>query len=180
MTMHSPRPVGTAEDAPKKLFDLPAERLVLTGFRCCLAGYQHGSIECWEVAWNEFARELGTAGARRVFGDVLFWARAVRGTSRRPISCYPYCCRHVCRDECMALSVISALQHGRPDLARVATYHLTQADRSDELTAAAASADALAVSLMEEGRRLMPVTADVITSIADHQSGPSGGAVPVH
>ena len=180
MTMHSPRPAGNADDAPKKLFDLPAERLVLTGFRCCLAGYQHGSIECWEVAWNEFSRELGTTGARRVFGDVLFWARAVRGASRRRIDCYPYCCRQVCRDECMALSVISALQHDQPDLARIATYHLTQADRSDEVTAAAASADALAASLMDEGRILMPVTADVITSIADHRAGAGGTAASMH
>ena len=59
----------------------------------------------------------GAYHARRAFGDLQYWVWAVRNSTERPIGCYPHCCRWVCRDECMALSVVSALQHGAGDVA---------------------------------------------------------------
>ena len=106
--------------ADERLLDRPAERLVVTGFRCWMAGYEYGNIECWEVAWNEYARELGAAGARRAFGDLQYWIRTIRDAAHRNIECFPYCCNCVCRDECIALSIISALQNGNRGLARMA------------------------------------------------------------
>ena len=161
---------GAAAEAPQRLLDRPAERLVVTGFRCWMAGYEYGSIECWEVAWNAFATDLGTSGARRAFGDLQYFVRAIRQESCRTIECFPYCCNCVCRDECMALSIISALQKGDADLARTAAHYLTGATRSVSLDAVIEAAAAFAGALTQADRHLVQVTPGVVETIANHDT----------
>ena len=165
---------------PERLLERPAERLVVTGFRCWMAGYEHGSIECWEVAWNEYARELGAVGARRAFGDLQYWIRTIRDAAQRNIECFPYCCNCVCRDECMALSIISALQEGKRDLARTAAYHLTGAPHSVLINSVTDAAEEFAGALLEADKRLIPVTASVVDSIANHNTDPRENAWIMH
>ena len=58
MTDMSFRPAGLA------FADGDAEHLVVEGLRRWIAGYQTGSIACWELAWNLYAAKLGVARAR--------------------------------------------------------------------------------------------------------------------
>lgn len=164
----------------ERLLDRPAERLVVVGFRCWMAGYEYGSIECWEVAWNEYAGDLGAARARRAFGDLQYWIRATRDASQRTIACFPHCCRCVCRDECMALSVIAALQMGDARLARTAAHHLTGARQTHEIDAMLEAGAAFAAALIEADRRLLPITRAVVDAIAAHDADLSRTARAVH
>lgn len=159
----------TAE-APSRLLNRPAERLVVTGFRCWMAGYEYGSIECWEVAWNAFAADLGTSGARQAFGDLQYFVRSIRQASCRTIECFPYCCNCVCRDECMALSIISALQQGDRDLARTAAHYLTGATQSASIDSVVDAAAQFAAALETAERRLVHVTPGVVETIANYQT----------
>ncbi len=161
---------GHTAEAPARLLDRPAERLVVTGFRCWMAGYEYGSIECWEVAWNAFAKDLGTSGARRAFGDLQYWVRSIRAATCRTIECFPYCCNCVCRDECMALSIISALQQGDRDLARTAAHYLTGATQSASIDAVIEAAAEFSGALSAADRRLIEVTPGVIETIANHHT----------
>lgn len=164
----------------ERLLDRPAERLVVVGFRSWMAGYEHGSIECWEVAWNAFAGDLGAVRARRAFGDLQYWIRTIRDATRRTIECFPHCCRCVCRDECMALSVVSALQMGDRTLARAAAVHLTEASHAHEIDLMLEAGAAFASALVEAERRLLPVTRAVVDTIANHTAEPRPGDRLIH
>ena len=83
------------------LFTRSAERLVLTGLRCWMPGYEHGDIQCWETAWRQYSSALGARNGRLLLSELQYWVRVLRDVSARQISFYPYCCRHVCADECI-------------------------------------------------------------------------------
>ena len=87
------------------------ERLVGIGFRCWLAGYQTGDIGCWELAWNTFAGELGSARAKPAITELSCWVRDIKDSAQRRIEVFPGPCATFCRDECMAVSMIAAGQH---------------------------------------------------------------------
>jgi hypothetical protein len=93
-------------------------RLVGNGFRCWLAGYQTGDIAPWELAMSEYERELGPNRARVAIGDLGFWCRTMWMSSARKIEVYPPSCKVFCRDECLAIGMVGALQYQRADLAR--------------------------------------------------------------
>ena len=172
--------VASSGTSAAALLDLCPERLVVVGFRSWMAGYEHGSIECWEVAWNLYAGELEPYHARRAFGDLQYWVRAVRNSSERPIGCFPHCCRRVCRDECMALSVVSALQHGARDVARTAAHYLTGSRSSDAVTTVTAAAAAFSASLLDAGQKLTEVTPSVVETIATYDNKVMTGAAVTH
>ncbi len=93
-------------------------RLVGDGFRCWLAGYQTGDIAPWEIAMSEYEDKLGADHARVAIGDLGFWCRAMWMCRARNIEVFPPPCRIFCRDECLAIGMIGALQYQRADLAR--------------------------------------------------------------
>jgi hypothetical protein len=39
--------------------DRQPERLVVTGYRCCMAGYDFLDVACWEAAWASYIGEVG-------------------------------------------------------------------------------------------------------------------------
>jgi len=158
--------------AGEGLLDRSAERLVVVGFRCWMAGYEYDSIACWEVAWNTYASELGATDARRAFSGLQYWVRSVRQATHRTIRCFPHCCGRVCRDECMALSLVSALQEDNNDLARTATYYLTETPQSDQISSVTDAAGEFASALLAVGRRLIPVTTTIVESIANYHAEP--------
>lgn len=104
----------------------PVERLVLVGFRCWYAGYETGDLNFWEMAWNEYARELGPKAARPVVAELSKWVRAVRGAACRDIGYMPFNCTDCSRDEACALSLIAACQYGDKCLAKVKAYDLLE------------------------------------------------------
>jgi hypothetical protein len=92
-------------------------RLVGSGFRCWLAGYQLGDIAPWDIAFTDFEEGLGTEPAGRMIGDLGFWCRAVWRSRARDIEVFPHSCQRFCRDECLAISMIGSLQHDNSELA---------------------------------------------------------------
>jgi hypothetical protein len=143
-----------------------AERLVLTGFRCWMSGYEYRDIDCWETAWNVYAGELDGASARRAVTGLQHFVRTVRVCSSRAIRFFPHCCRHVCRDECMTLSLISALQHGEERTARIAAHHLTAASCSTAIANVTEAARVYSQALGEADLRLIAVAPEVVDTIA--------------
>ena len=145
------------------LFDRPAERLVLEGFRRWIAGYTSGDLSHWEEAWNLHAAELGTRDARVVVDRLARFVKIVRDWSICPIACFPGGCRHICRHECFALAIVAASQNRDLDSLAVAMRHLLDPEGHEEaMLPALAYADAMRESEM----MLMPVPRQVIEDIA--------------
>lgn len=163
-----------------KLLDRKPERLVVTGLRCCMAGYNFGDIECWETAWRSYTMELGTDDARRLMGELQFWVRTLRAESSRPLSVLPHGCVHVCRDECMALSLIAALQDHDQAAALLAARHLSGAAEGEVSLALTAAGQSYADALIATGQKLLSVPAQVIHSIAAFGSGPVAAKETLH
>jgi hypothetical protein len=139
------------------------ERLVVTGFRAWMAGYETGDVDCWEVAWNLFATELGVQDGRRAIAELSHWVRTVHRVSCRRICCFPSGCRYVCRDECMAMSLIAACQHEDQLTARAAAFHLVGAAEFVDQTVDAARE--FSVALTQAGQQLSELSSDMVASL---------------
>jgi hypothetical protein len=158
------------EQCPARLLDRKPERLVVTGLRCCMAGYAYGDVDCWETAWQAYCGELGTADARRLMGELQFWVRTLRSESARSIDVFPHGCSNVCRDECMALSLIAALQDRDEPTAYLAAHHLAGDIGEDQRRAVVGSGRSYAETLAAAGQKLMSVPPSVVLAIAAHGS----------
>jgi hypothetical protein len=127
------------------------ERLVLTGLRCWMAGYETADAACWEVAWNEYARELGGRAAKPVITELACWVRSIRQISCRGLAFYPWCCRHSTEDEALAVSMVAECQHGRVAAARGAAFLLLATNTLDPVVNASVD---FASALTDAGLRL--------------------------
>ena len=149
-----------------------AEWLVGVGFRCWLAGYDTGDIACWETGWNEYARALGPARAKRAVTELACWVKAVRASAARKIEYYPFGCIGFCADECMAISLIAASQHHRCPAMRACALALTGSDLVEPVIDAA---NAFADALQDADQLLSP--ASVAALMAGERKG-GGEACP--
>ncbi|MCA1242835.1 hypothetical protein LC092_10335 [Stappia stellulata] len=111
MTDMSFRPAGLACAGGE------TERLVVEGLRRWIAGYQTGSIACWELAWNLYAAKLGVARARPVMTGLGCYARALNGYAKCGFCLLPYDCGRRCPHEALAVGVVAAWQCGDRDAA---------------------------------------------------------------
>jgi len=109
------------------------ERLVGLGFRAWLAGYQTGDITCWEEAWTIYSSALGPQRARPIVTDLACWVRAIKSASCRSIEVYPGQCAGFCRDECMAIAMVAASQHGACPALRACAFALLENSAIDDV-----------------------------------------------
>ncbi len=140
-------PAGASERRSATILPLPArapERLVGVGFRCWLAGLSSGDIRCWEEAWNTYSGTLGPDNAKRLLIDLSKFVRAVKASATRNIEISPSGCRGFCRDECLAISIIAASQHGvHPALTASAQALIGSDDIGDAINGAQSLAGSL-------------------------------------
>ncbi|MFN0219430.1 MAG: hypothetical protein ACKVP4_11515 [Hyphomicrobium sp.] len=156
MSNSPPNSSGATERASATILPLPArapERLVGVGFRCWFAGLSSGDIRCWEEAWNTFSGTLGPDNAKGLLIDLSKFVRAVKASANRDIEISPSGCRGFCRDECLAISIVAASQHGaHPALTASAEALIGSDDIGDAIN----GAQSLAVSLRRAKQLLSP------------------------
>lgn len=129
------------------------ERLVGLGFRYWMAGYKTGDLACWEDCWQVYEASLGIEGAREAVGDLSCWVRSMTSVARRDIEVFPGRCRGFCRDECAAVSLIAAMQHGACPAFKICTALLLATEDCD---AVLYTASAFAGTLRDAGQILSP------------------------
>ncbi|MBL8791072.1 MAG: hypothetical protein JNM45_11265 [Rhizobiales bacterium] len=147
------------------IFALTPERLVIQGFRNVMAAHDLSDSACWEQAWTAYIDSLGSGPARRLMGELQFWTRAIRTHSQKPMRYFPCSCRHICHDECMAVSAVAAAQAGDRACTDLAGLHLLGTADEAALTELWLASSHFAAALKMERLELYPVTASVITSI---------------
>lgn len=141
--------------------DRKGERLVVQGFRHWLSGYEFGDVACWEQAWSLYTDELGAVNAGVLVSHLHFWVKAIREKAAEPIRCLTCQCRYLCREECLCVGMIAALQHGDEASAARCAYALV-GERADDVIPAARQFASL---LTDNGARLLEVPPHVIVSI---------------
>ena len=146
------------------------ERLVITGFRCCMAGYDFLDVACWETGWQCYIGEVGPEQARALMGEAQSGVRTIRYSSQKSVSYYPQGCRQLCHDECMALSAISAAQGSDAVAGRMATRHLIGSNDGGSIDGVWTATQGFAQALVHSGQPLYPVTAAVVQSIGNMQA----------
>jgi hypothetical protein len=134
-----------------------------------MAGYDFCDVACWETAWQFYVGELGARPSRCLMGELPFWVRSIRKDPQRPLCYFPQGCRHLCYDECMALSVVSAAQSEDSVAGYLAIRHLTGLDDPDAIGDVWAATQGFAEALMQFSQPLYPVPSTVIESIAKKQ-----------
>jgi len=146
------------------------EGLVVNGYRCWVAGYQTGNVDHWARAWNLFAVRLGTGQARPVISQLSLWVKSICLWRTDPLETFEFECRHICRDECLAVSMIAACQHEDYPCLRYCANRLCGIAGSEETVEAALG---LASTLKSAGRDMMPVPLDIVRGIAEMPQTPT-------
>lgn len=141
--------------------DRKGERLVVQGFRHWLSGYEFGDTACWEQAWSLFTDELGAVNAGALITHLHFWVKTIREKAAEPVRCLTCQCRYLCREECLCVGMIAALQHGDETSAALCAGALV-GGKADEVIATARQFASL---LIENGACLLEVPPHVIISI---------------
>lgn len=149
------------------LFSYRPERLVVSGLRCTMAGYDLGDPECWNCLWDIYVAEIGSATTRRLMGELQYWIRGVRSAADHSLTYYPMGCRHVCRDECLLLSLLSALQHKDEGCTDCALRALCTRTDKMQVQSIRDSSRAFASALLDAGEVLLPVPLPVLQTIVN-------------
>jgi hypothetical protein len=100
------------------------ERLVGLGFRYWLNGFRTGDISSWEKAWRAYSSALGADKAKSAVTDLACWVRAINRHARRDLKTSAVDCAGFCRDECIAIEMISACQHNACPAMRACAFAL--------------------------------------------------------
>ena len=153
--------------------DRKEERLVVQGFRHWLSGYEFGDVACWEQAWALFSDEVGALNAGILVSHLHYWVKSIREKATEPVRCLTCQCRYLCREECLCVGMIAALQYGDEESAALCAGTLV-GGRADEVIAAARQFASL---LIDNGARLLEVPPHVIVSII---SGARGATTPLN
>ena len=109
------------------------ERLVGLGFRYWLTGFRTGDISCWERAWCAYSSTLGASLAKTAVTDLSCWVRAINRHARRDLVTSAVDCDRFCRDECIAIEMISACQHNACPAMRACAFALLGCSMIDEV-----------------------------------------------
>lgn len=115
------------------------ERLVGLGFRYWLKGFRTGDISCWERAWCAYSGALGASAARSAVTDLSCWVRAINRHAQRDLEVAAVDCEGFCRDECIAIEMISACQHHACPAMRACAFALLGCSMIDEVVQGAES-----------------------------------------
>lgn len=106
-----------------------------------------------EFARQEFANAAGTERADALVDGLIEFAKAARCSAGRRIETLPAGCPGFCRDECLAISIVAASQHGSCPALRACVFALLASNSLDETVEAAR---AFACDLAKAGQILSP------------------------
>jgi hypothetical protein len=155
------------------LFSYKPERLTLTGFRCAMAGYDHGDPSCWDDLWQSYVNDGGLNFACNAMGSLQYFVRSLRAGAPQAAEYYPRSCQRVCRHECLVLALVSAQQHRTPKVSAYALQHLLIDNVAEHCESVVASASLFASALDREGFKLLPIPLSVIQPIMETPQCPA-------
>ena len=143
-------------------FARPPEKLVLEGHRRWMAGFDTGSVAPWELTFSLYSDLLGSEQGRRALSDLSHFVRTLRRCASCPLRSFPFDAHHICRDECLTLGLIAAMQH---DDSAVAQLCLRSIACPAMCLEAAEAARTFAATLSSLEQTLLPIPLSVIEDV---------------
>lgn len=142
-------------------YDRLPEKLVLEGYRRWTAGFETGSIIPWEMTWGLYSELLGPLEAKRAVGELSQYIRVLHHCASCQLRAFPFDSQHVCREECLTLSLISGAQNQDGLLLQTCLEAIACKRRCDDVADAARS---FADTLADFGQTLLPIPIHAIDS----------------
>ena len=139
------------------------ERLVVEGYRNWLAGTETLAIEFWEDALAVFRTTLGPVPARVTLSAFSEWIGCYHHHAARPLRHSSLDSHRLCRDECLAVALISALQNDDRETTVCCLQYMVS---SEGVVPTGQAAFNFAAMLLACGQRLLPVSFPVIADCA--------------
>ena len=139
-----------------------SDRLVGLGFRLWLSGFRTGDIGYWERAWSTYSHSMGATAAKSAVRDLACWVRAIKQHSQRDLQTATADCSGFCRDECVAIAMISACQHHACPAMRACAFALIGCSMIDEVVGVAEN---FASTLQGADQVLSPALAQATTLV---------------
>ncbi len=136
--------------------NLRVAQMVGRSFRCGIHARREKSDVAWSFAWQELAGVLGPEAADQLFNALGGFVASVDAAAGRKIEVLPKGCPGLCRDECLAVSIIAAAQLGACPALRACVFALIE---NGEIDPCVQSAARFSHALSETGYRL---PADVV------------------
>lgn len=137
------------------------EALVIGGYREALIA-ETGQCPAIDTMWRLHLERLGVAESRVVIDGLAMFMSTMRRAALWPLRCLPEGACHLCRDECLVLSLIASLQHGDDTACRMSAHALAAPGRSGEAVGAAGD---YAMRLKMFGQVLLPIPPFVVADI---------------
>lgn len=154
--------MSTLADHEGCYFERQPEKLVLEGYRRWMAGFDTGSVVPWELTFSLYTGLLGSGQGRRALSELSHFVRTLRSCSACPLRSFPFGAHHVCRDECLTLGLVAALQHDDVAAARSCLSAMTCPALDGELAKAARG---FAETLADLDQMLLPIPRQAIEDI---------------
>lgn len=139
-----------------------AEMLVLEGYRHWTAGFETGSVIPWEMAWTVYTQELGIKNAKRAVTELSHFIRTLHFNAACQLKAFPYGSLHICREECLLMGLISALQNGDDTTRDVCLDALVTGSRIGQVKQAAQD---YAQTMAELDQVLLPIPHYAVASL---------------
>ena len=143
-------------------FERQPEKLVLEGYRRWMAGFDTGSVAPWELTFSLYTGLLGSEHGRRALAELSHFVRTLRSCAACPLRSFPFGAHHVCRDECLTMGLVAALQHDDRDAARACLGAMTCPALGGDLAKAALG---FAETLADLDQVLLPIPRQAIEDI---------------
>ena len=126
----------------------PARSLVITVYRCAMAGFSVGQTDCWRIGWQALSEATPSEEAGPLFGQFYCFVRALSAVARKPLSWRAPGSLGLCDDEALSLRMIEAAQHADMGGMLAAGATLLGVDKLGDVVEATQS---LAKSLTQRG-----------------------------
>lgn len=144
---------GRIAETMPPLHGLRTAQIVGRSFRHGIHAVQTGDSTAWAFAWQELAA-AGAAGNLAQLSDGLAgFVHEVRHSAARPIEVLPRGCPGLCRDECLAVSLVAASQTGACPALKACAFALLECSNLEPCLKAAAQ---FGGALREAGHTLPP------------------------
>lgn len=133
--------------------DFRVAQMVGRSFRCGMLARREASGLSWSYAWQEIADVAGPRSADGLVTALGHIVEAVDRAAMRRIEVLPKGCPGLCRDECLAVSIVAAAQLGACPALKACVYALIHCANVDACMSAAGT---FSTALNEAGQSLPP------------------------
>jgi hypothetical protein len=158
------KPEGFAAGRP----DFRVMQMVGRSFRCGILARREAAGLSWSYAWQEIAGVAGAASADSLVTVLGAFVESVDRAAARRIEVLPKGCPGLCRDECLAVSIVAASQLGACPALKACVFALIDCGNVDGCIRAAGQFSA---ALRDAGQTLPPDAVCNALALLPHQAG---------